>query len=337
MLNKLILGTCGVVALTAIAAAGTGVSTWFSGSTTQGNVTSARVQAPTALAIADVQEVVERTLGPDYVVVGVSQDGALSRLSIEYHDYSIKNIYLREDGERLFRAEQVMPPSVAQRQAVESTAKARTAYRESIKDALASDATSNPPVQNRPPAVTASREILKIAPPALPRNTEAADIDALYQQLESRPYVRTSSGNRVLYVFDDYRCPACRDADAYLKKFASKRGIEVRHVPVAVLGPESLALAAYVLEPETMGERASRGEAARSNPMEILNAIQDKSITVSETTLAEAMRNFQLLMNIGRGGGTPTFVYQTKHGARASTAGSEAALSAILDSIPASN
>lgn len=331
MLNKWILGACGVIAF---AAAGIGAKTWFNEAVTQGGEISAGEQRSIKTSIADAQEVVSRTLGPDYVVVGILKDGALSRLSIEYHSYSINNIYLREDGDRLFRAEQVVPPSATQRQAVESTAKARTAYRESIKDALASDARANPPASNPTASVPARIEPTKIAPPALPRNTEAADIDALYKQLESRPFVRSSTGDRVLYVFDDYRCPACRDADAYLKKVASKRGIEVRHVPVAVLGPESLALAAYVLEPESMAERASRGDAARSEPMEILKAIQDKSIHVSETTLSEAMRNFQLLMNIGRGGGTPTFVYQTKHGARASTAGSESALSAILDSIP---
>lgn len=331
MLNKWILVACGVIAF---AAAGIGITTWSCGSTTLGRVISTEEQTPTRTSVADAQEVVMRTLGRDYAVVGIRQDGALSRLSIEHHGYSINNIYLREDGERLFRAEEVMPPSPTQRQAVESTAKARTAYRESIKDALASGTAANPPVPNRVTPVPASRQPAKIAPPALPRNTEAADIDALYKQLESRPFVRSSTGDRVLYVFDDYRCPACRDADAYLKKVASKRGIEVRHVPVSVLGPESLALAAYVLEPESMDERASRGDAARSDPMEILKAIQEKSIHVSESTLSEAMRNFQLLMNIGRGGGTPTFVYQTKHGARASTAGSESALSAILDSIP---
>lgn len=330
MLNKWILGACGA---TAFAAAGLGATTWFSGSATQGRVISTGERVPTRTTVADAQEVVMRTLGPDYAVVGIRQDGALSRLSIEYHGYSINNIYLREDGDRLFRAEQVMPPSATQKQAVESTAKARTAYRESIKDALASGTKATPPLPNRTSAVPASREPAKIAPPALPRNTEAADIDALYMQLESRPFVRSSTGDRVLYVFDDYRCPACRDADAYLKKVASKRGIEVRHLPVAVLGPESLALAAYVLEAESMAERASRGDVARSEPMEILKAIQEKSIHVSETTLSEARRNFQLLINVGRGGGTPTFVYQTKHGARASTAGSESALSAILDSI----
>lgn len=332
MLNKWILGACGVVAFAAV---GIGANAWLGGPAAQGNTMPTGVQASAEPSIADVQKVVERTLGPDYAVVGISQDGALSRLSINYHGYSINNIYLREDGTRLFRAEQVVPPSAAQRKAVESTAKARTAYRESIKDALASGAKTDSPVPDQAQAATASREPARIAPPALPRNTEAADIDALYQQLESRPFVRSSTGDRILYVFDDYRCPACRDADAYLKKVASERGIEVRHVPVAVLGPESLALAAYVLEPDSMAERASRGEAARGNPMEILKAIQNKSITVSEATLSEAMRNFKLLMNIGRGGGTPTFVYQTKHGARASTAGSEAALSAILDSIPA--
>lgn len=330
MLNKWILGACGIV----FAAAGIGATTWFNEVTMQGGEISAAEQRPIKASIADAQEVVNRTLGPDYVVVDIRKDGALSRLTIQYHSYSINNIYLREDGNRLFRAEQVMPPSATQRQAVESTAKARTAYRDSIKDALASGAAAIPPVPNPTASVPASVEPIKIAPPALPRNTEAADIDALYKQLESRPFVRSSTGDRVLYVFDDYRCPACRDADAYLKNVASKRGIEVRHVPVAVLGPESLALAAYVLEPESMAERASRGNAARSEPMEILKAIQDKSIHVSETSLSEAMRNFQLLMNIGRGGGTPTFVYQTKHGARASTAGSESALSAILDSIP---
>lgn len=332
MLNKWILGACGVVAFAAVSI---GTSAWLSESTAQRHAAPAGEHAAAEPSINDAQKVVERTLGPDYEVVGISQDGSLSRLSITYHGYSINNIYLREDGARLFRAEEVVPPSAAQRKAVESTAKARTAYRESIKDALASDAKTRPPAPSPAPTAMPNREPARIAPPALPRNTEAADIDSLYQQLESRPFVTSSTGDRVLYVFDDYRCPACRDANNYLKKVASTRGIEVRHVPVAVLGPESLALAAYVLEPESMAERAARGEAARANPMEILKAIQSKSINVSEATLSEAMRNFQLLMNIGRGGGTPTFVYQTKHGARASTAGSEAALSAILDSIPA--
>lgn len=330
MLNRWILGSCGIVA---VAAAGLAVSAWLGGSTTPASVTSAHVRVSTEPSLVEVQEVVDRTLGPDYVVVGFSQDGALVHLSIEYHGYLIKNIYLREDRARLFRAEQVTPPTAAQRNVVESTAKARYEYRESIKDALADGHATIPPAANPVPLETATTAPARITPPALPRNTEAADIDALYQQLQSRPFVRSRAGDRVLYVFDDYRCPACRDADSYLKKVAEERGIEVRHVPVAVLGPESLALAAYILEPDSMAERVSRAEAARKNPLEILKAIQNKSIQVSDNTISEAMRNFQLLMSIARGAGTPTFVYQTKHGARASTAGSEAALSAILDSI----
>ncbi len=155
MLNKWILGACGVAAFVAV---GIGANAWLGGPATQGNTMPTGAQASAGPSIADVQKVVERTLGPDYAVVGVSQDGALSRLSIDFHGYSINNIYLREDGTRLFRAEQVVPPSATQRKAVESTAKARTAYRESIKDALASGAMTDSSVPNQAPAAISSRE-----------------------------------------------------------------------------------------------------------------------------------------------------------------------------------
>ncbi len=298
-------------------------------------------------SIPEAQAVVTSILGPDYVVVGSTPDGPLALLSINYAGYRIDNIYLREDGIRLFRAEEVISQTEDESRTLALAASGRTAYRNSINAALAKDgeheqptSTAKPPEQLHyapspvapaPQGGEALSRAKSIEPPTLPRKADVADIDSIYRELATRRYVRSSEGSRILYVFDDYLCPACREASNFLNAQAAQRGIEVRHIPVSVIGPKSLALAAYVMTPEDMADRVKRGEDARDNPKEILEKIDSKSIKIPESRVSDALVNFSLFMKLKSG--TPTFVYQTKQGAMASTATSAESLSDILDSI----
>ncbi len=276
-----------------------------------------------------VQALVDQAFGGKHKVVGIEPDGEMYRLDIGYHGYRISNIYLRADQETLVRAEVVTPPSALQSQANQKHAHDRETYRNSINEALAkaghkpNEADAELQTNTAPKAVT---------PPILPRVNEAPDLSRLYQELKGSEFVIDGAGERVLYVFYDYACPACRQAAKYLHSLPSDLNLEVRHVPVGVLGPQSLALASYVIDSASMEERAERGKAAQSDPNKVLDDINAKKITLSDAAVTSAMKNFQHLQKAGRGG-TPTFVYLTKNGVRASTANSESKLKEIIDKI----
>lgn len=279
----------------------------------------------TALA----QRVVDHALGDKYKVIGIVPDGEMYRLDIGYHGYRITNIYLRSDQKTLLRAELVVPPTELQAKANQKHVDDREAYRNTINTALAK---AGHKTSEQLQATQTRVKSEPITPPVLPRVNEAPDLSRLYQQLNGTEYVVEGSGERVLYVFDDYACPACRQAAKYLHALPDDLNLEVRHVPVGVLGPQSLALASYVLDSKSMDERAARGKTVRSDPNKIIESINSKDIKLSDPAVTSAMKNFQYLQEAGRGG-TPTFIYLTNDGVRASVTNSEAGLRAIIDTI----
>lgn len=276
-----------------------------------------------------VQALVHQAFGTKHKVVAIEPDGKMYRLYIGYHDYRIDNIYLRADKQTLMRAELVSPPSKLQSQANQKHASDREAYRDSVNEALAK-------AGHKPSEANQKQRIEKIAegviPPVLPRVNDAPDLSKLYQDLKGAEFVIDGAGERVLYVFDDYACPACRQAAEYLHSLPPELNLEIRHVPVGVLGPQSLALASYVIDSPSMTEREERGKAVRLDVNKILDHINSKRIKLSDVAVTSAMKNFHHLQKAGRRG-TPTFVYLTENGVRASTANSESKLRAIIDRI----
>lgn len=285
--------------------------------------------------IDSVQDLVNESLGRDYEVSGVVKDGSLFLLSIKYRGYSINNIYLREDKKRLIRSELVQSPKQAQLLASAKYSKDKTEYRNSIQKALSNEVSHLPetPLAKLNDVKNENRSEHKyITPPDLPRRTEVPDLTLLYKDLELSRYVSEREGTRVLYVFHDYRCPACKDAEAYLRSLSSDKNIEVRYVPVGALGPDSLALGAYVVDSGSMDERIHRSRRVRDEPLRVLDDINSKVVSLGKPTVLDVIKSFQLL-KISDRGGTPTFVYLTKDGVRASTVGSTKKLGLIIDSI----
>lgn len=282
--------------------------------------------------IGEVQEVVNSTFGPEYQVKEIDQDGALYRLVLAYKGYSVDTIYLREDRKTLMRAETLPTSTSVAVRVAPNTDDARKAYHASIKRAMEVAGNTKPPVQTVPTL----NQVQLVQPPTLPREADAPDLPTIYESLHASRYVKATDGSKVLYMFDDFRCPGCRDAEAYLGVNASMHDVEVRYLPVSVLGPDSQALAAYVLESDVMLQRAERARLARSEPSKVLSKIKAGEVPLSKEAIKATLENFQHLLKSDRGG-TPTFIYLTKDGVRASTVASEQRLGEILGSIVPSN
>ncbi len=90
----------------------------------------------------------------------------------------------------------------------------------------------------------------------LPSNYSGVDAQAIYASLEQTEYIQSgNNSDKVLYVFFDFRCPACMQSHADLLPRIEKEEVQVRFVPVGILGEQSEAKATYVLIEDKMEAR----------------------------------------------------------------------------------
>ena len=88
----------------------------------------------------------------------------------------------------------------------------------------------------------------------LEQHRPAADLAAVYQALEQVDYIAEGEASAMppVYIFFDPRCGHCHDAWRALQP-GVERGLELRWVPVALMGRQSAAQAAALLQADDRG------------------------------------------------------------------------------------
>lgn len=73
-------------------------------------------------------------------------------------------------------------------------------------------------------------------------------VQAVLAALPEATWIAQGDGRRILYVFVDPNCPYCQLLYENLQPLIKPHGLQLRWVPVAILGPTSVGKAAAILE-----------------------------------------------------------------------------------------
>lgn len=119
------------------------------------------------------------------------------------------------------------------------------------------------PVEPEPLATAPAQNLQMNTEPKLetatpPRNMQQLpSIKNVYDTLNENPvlWVPNGQSDKVLYVFFDLNCPACQQAEPTLQELAKDNKVQVRYVPVGILGDDSVYKAVSVLAHDTPAER----------------------------------------------------------------------------------
>lgn len=168
---------------------------------------------------------------------------------------------------------------------------------------------------------------------SLPRNNSVVDINGIFAEIEKSNWISQGEGRKVLYVFFDFRCNACREVHKVLEKLNQTTSFQVRFIPVGALGPESLQLASLVLSPEDNGKRIEiLNELVSSNGRSSNSISKGLSKDDAANGQIRALKNFKTLLGTQKVV-TPTFAYRTALGPNISVVTSEAQLIKVIESI----
>ena len=199
----------------------------------------------------------------------------------------------------------------AVKQRVENTSIAKRAHNENVVSSTVPGS-----------AVTAS----------LPRHNTVVDKESIYNRIETANWISSGENEKVLYVFYDFRCPACAEVHKYLDEHIENDDIQVRYLPVGALGPESLVRASLSLIPKNNETRLKlMAQLARPEPIENLISVapsQEEQQRGHQAT----MENFKLLLETQRVA-TPTFAYRTAAGAQIAVLTSKDQLTQVIKNI----
>ena len=139
----------------------------------------------------------------------------------------------------------------------------------------------------------------------LEQHRPAADLAAVYEALEQVDYIAEGEASAVapVYVFFDPRCGHCHDAWRELQPWVG-RGLELRWVPVPLMGRQSAAQAAALLQAD------DRGAALAA----LMAGDGESPVAQVGARAAEQLQAHSELM--GRAGltGTPGFVWKDGQG-----------------------
>ncbi len=84
---------------------------------------------------------------------------------------------------------------------------------------------------------------------ALFLNVAAAEpVDAVLADLPKATWIAEGKGSRVVYIFIDANCPSCSLLYRNLRPLVEPLDLQIRWVPVAVVGPTSLGKGAAILQ-----------------------------------------------------------------------------------------
>ncbi len=134
------------------------------------------------------------------------------------------------------------------------------------------------------------------------------DLEAAWTKLERATWIvdGATKPKRVVYVFDDPNCPYCnalwRASRPYLDK-----GVQVRHVMVAILGPTSPGKAAAILAADNPAEALARHE------RDYAKGGIPPLAKISERTRAKIEANNALMRELGVAA-TPAIFYRDSSG-----------------------
>jgi protein-disulfide isomerase len=167
---------------------------------------------------------------------------------------------------------------------------------------------------------------------SLPRNNTVVDRESIYNRIEKANWISSGESKKVLYVFYDFRCPACAVVHKYLDEHIENNDIQVRYLPVGALGPESLARASLSLIPKNNETRLKlMAQLARPEKIESLINIAPSKEEQQRGHQA-TMENFKLLLETQRVA-TPTFAYRTAAGAHIAVLTSKNQLAQVINNI----
>lgn len=129
----------------------------------------------------------------------------------------------------------------------------------------------------------------------------------IWEKLEKESHWVTEgakNANKVIYVFTDPNCPYCKrfwnDAQPWVKSGK----VQLRHIPVGVLGESSRKKAAYILAAKDQAAALIGNESGKTPAKE--NAIADAQAKQLDA-------NLQLMSQVGASG-TPAILYQDETG-----------------------
>jgi hypothetical protein len=204
------------------------------------------------------------------------------------------------------------------------------AKREHVRQIAATETVATP-VAAPAPRLATPAPVLETA--VAPKINTLIDKDQLYADIEAnKGWIARGNAPKVLYVFYDFNCPACREVERYLDEYVASGKAQIRYVPVGMLGEDSLARATFSLVPtdnthrlkmlKLMQERRPLAELIPQGPSK---EDQDRGYRL-------AMNNLKLLVSTRRTA-TPGFIYKTATGPMFSFINSKRDLDALVDQI----
>lgn len=147
---------------------------------------------------------------------------------------------------------------------------------------------------------------------SLPRNNDVVDKKLILKELADSNWIQQGDSKRIIYMFTDFQCPACKQAHQALSELGESN-ISIRYVPVGALGMKSTILAALSLVPSTNKERLTQADI-------FLSAKTDADISFKKATkeeIAEARRKEKVNLNLlvsTKKVVTPLFAFNTESG-----------------------
>ncbi|KZX57848.1 hypothetical protein A3709_19685 [Halioglobus sp. HI00S01] len=133
------------------------------------------------------------------------------------------------------------------------------------------------------------------------RELDAVQIAAV----QAAHYVSVGSGDQLVYVFFDMKCPGCKAFHSDALSLADSMNVTFRYLPVAILGPDSLELAAMVLGTETQSERLEAFDRVYTKHQRNLGeGLSDEFRAGTE----RALLNWDAMVKVGALG-TPSIVF----------------------------
>lgn len=103
--------------------------------------------------------------------------------------------------------------------------------------------------------ITVSTIAITMALAMLPTRGAAGDeksspsgLEAILAALPKATWVADGRGKRIVYLFADPNCPSCALLYRNLRKVIETDNVQIRWVPVAIVGPTSLGKAAAILQ-----------------------------------------------------------------------------------------
>lgn len=173
----------------------------------------------------------------------------------------------------------------------------------------------------------------KIEPPEGMKSAINPNKNAIYGAAgKAGGFVTYGEGKKLLYVFIDPNCPACREAIQFINTKVVGTGVEVRYLPLSILGPDSQDKASYILDVTDNAERQARFDALHSNHKKMGEIISGFSYKNAMKGDKAALINFALLKASGTVS-TPRFMYMTQQGAMISAISNEKGLLEIINTI----